>query len=87
MHGVLRPRAALEALGDLLGVGHLRHPLRADEGRHLDLGEHAVGQQIDQPDLLRGGDGGLLDLHPFAGTELVNDDALGESHGGFPSVR
>ena len=77
---VARAGTSLESRGHLLGVGHLRHPLGTDEGRDLDLGKYTIGQQIHEPDLLAGGDGRFLDLHAFAWTKLMNDDAFGQSH-------
>ena len=81
--GVPGARRAREAGDDLLRVGHLRNPLRADERHHLDLGKwhsesmsmkrifSAVGHRV------------LLDLHALARAELVNGDAFWQCHGSF----
>ena len=57
-------------------VGHLRHPLRADEARDLDMAEAAAGQEVDERDLLRRRDRPRLVLQPVARADLVDRHAI-----------
>ena len=79
--GVERARSALEAGNHLLGIGHLRHPFRADKRGGFDLGKITFRQQVNETDFFRGGDGRLFDLHAFARAEFVNSDFFWIGHG------
>ena len=57
------PRDAGEHLG---GVGHLRHPLRADERRHFDHRQARRAQAVDERDLVGGRHERALVLQPVA---------------------
>ena len=66
-------------------VGHLWHPLRADETRHLDVAEAAGVEQIDQRDLPRRRDRPRLVLQPVARAYLVDRDAITHPRGSSAS--
>jgi hypothetical protein len=82
-----RTGPGLYARHDLLSVGHLRDPLGADEGRHLNLRESALRQAIDQTNLVRRRNRILLDLHSLTGPDLMDVDALGQAHCNVPVSR
>ena len=70
----LRPRRR-EPPEELVGVGHLRHLLRVDEGADLDDVEAGRAERVDPAELRLRRDDRLLDLEPVAGPDLVEDDA------------
>ena len=56
MQGHVAPAVTQGGVGareDRLRVGHLRHPLRVDEGRGLDPGEAGIGAATYELDLVR----------------------------------
>ena len=67
-------RAPVDAANDLGRVGHLRHPARADERRHLDRREAGGGQPVDERDLVGGGDRRVLVLQAVARPDLDDPD-------------
>ena len=66
-----------DAVGPRVRVGHLRHPFGADEGDELDRRQAGVRQGVDEGDLVRRGDGRLLELEALARTHLADADLLG----------
>ena len=71
---VARRRPPADA-GEHVGrIRHLRHPLRADERRHLDHRQAGRGQQIDERDLVRRGDRGGLVLQAVARADFDDGD-------------
>jgi hypothetical protein len=49
------------------------------EGRHLDARQARLRQQVDDLDLVLGGDEVGLDLEAVPGPNLADGDALGQS--------
>ena len=69
-HRIAHAAHALQARHHLRVVGHLRHPLRADEAGDLDLA-HAGGlQQMNELDLVRGRHRLLFILQTVAWTHI-----------------
>ena len=54
------PPGPVHAAHDLLGVGELRHRAGRDEGGRFDAGHAGIDEPVDELDLLRGGDEGLV---------------------------
>ena len=52
--GIVDARVLRDVAIDLGGVGHLRHPLRADERARLDHAQPGVGERGDVVDLRLG---------------------------------
>ena len=77
---VARAGPAGDARHDLLGVAQLRDHLGMHERRHLDARHTRRGQQVDDLDLLIGGDEVRLDLEPVPGPDLTDRHTLGQSH-------
>src|SRR3546814_6858773 len=71
---------------DLGGIGRLRHPLRADEAGGFDRPQASGRQAVDQLDLGRGGNDGLLVLQAVAWADLDDADAGGQGHAQVSSV-
>lgn len=74
--GVADAGQLIDLLVELLGTGHLGHPLGRHEGPHLDHREPGLGQTIDQFDLVLQGEDQFLVLQPIAGPHLHNLDLL-----------
>ena len=80
-HRIAHAGLALDRRHHRRVVAHLRHPLRADEARHLDLGQAGVLQAVHELDLLRGRDRLLLVLQTVARPDFDQGD-MGRQHGG-----
>lgn len=61
----------------LLGVGHLRHGVRADEGDRLHPAHPGRDRQFDEADLVLGGEDRRLVLQAVAGADLDHLDRPG----------
>ena len=85
--GVADARPARDTGEDLGGIRHLRHPLRAHEGGHLDRRVAGVRQSVDQRDLVRRRHEGRFVLQPIAWTDLDDGDPLRERGTGHSSSR
>ena len=82
---IARARTTRDAGEHLRGVGHLRHPLRADEGGDFDHGKPGRAQAIDELDLVGGRHRGALVLQPVARPDLDDRDVFGHVvHAGGP---
>src|SRR5262249_35257689 len=75
------PASARERLQDVLGIGELRNPARADERGGLDAPLTGRGQRPDQPQLPLQRNDAQLVLESVPGTDLVDVDAARESPG------
>ena len=71
--GSRTPGGLRDAPQHLVGARHLRHPLRRDEGTHLDDRQARGDEPIAEGDPLVDAEGGALVLQPVAGADL--DDA------------
>src|SRR5690348_11139692 len=77
----------LDARHDLGGVGELRHGARADERGRLDHREACPAQQVDEVNLVGGGDDALLVLQAVARAYLDNLDTRRQRPGSLRHVR
>jgi hypothetical protein len=68
----------LEALGDLVDAGHLRHPLRMGEGADGDHLGARLAERVEQAQLLRHRDVGALDLQPLPHRVVRDLHGLGQ---------
>ncbi len=69
-----------------VGVGHLRHLLRVDEGAELDDVEPGAEEGLGPDDLLLGRDRALLHLETVAQPHLVEHDLRLAGHGAPPQA-
>jgi hypothetical protein len=60
----------------LVGAGHLRDGLRADEGTELDLLDPGFGEPVAQLDLLGDAENRRFVLQPVAGADVDDSDFL-----------
>ena len=72
------PVAALDRVSTSLGIGELRDHVGTHERGHLEPLAARSREQVDQPDLLLGGDDLGLVLEAVAGADLADPDALGK---------
>ena len=70
-------RISGQALHDLLGAGHLRHPARIHEGHRLDAAHAAGLQPGDEVELFDDLQGPVLVLQPVTGSDFDDLDAAG----------
>src|SRR5690606_41476390 len=61
-----------DAAHDLCGIGHLRHPVGAYETRDLDLPEAAIGQHVNEADLVGDRDDPRLILQAVARPDFIH---------------
>ena len=78
---VSRTGRTFDARKNIGGVGHLRHPLRADERRHFHHRQPGKRKPVHERDLVGRRDRGLLVLQAVARADFDDGDAAG-SHGG-----
>ena len=76
-HRITHPGAPLDGGQHLGVVGHLRHPLRADEAGDLDLAQAGRLQPVHQFDLVRRRHRLLFVLQPVARADFHQGDAVG----------
>ncbi len=74
------PGPAGDAREHLGGVGHLRHPFRADERRHLDHRQIRRAQAVDELDLVGRRDQRAFVLQPVARADFDDRDRSGDPH-------
>jgi hypothetical protein len=79
-HRIGDARPAADAFEDLGVVGHLRHPLRRDEGGRLDRRQAGVGEALDQLELDRGRHLARLVLQPVARPHLDQSNFSRQLH-------
>ncbi len=74
-NAVVDARLASDPRHHLGGIGQLRHPFGRDEAGRLDLAKSGARQDIDQCDLVFGGNDRLFILQPVSGADLIDANA------------